>query len=84
MYGSYSIKEVLPAIVPDLSFQGLNVADGQMAMLAYHEMCTADDPARLAVIRKDLLAYCELDTLAMVRILEELVAIVLDGYRDKE
>lgn len=72
MRGSYSIKQVLPALVPDLSYKGLGVADGGMAMLAYHEMCSAADPARVAEIRKALLAYCELDTWAMVRILEVL------------
>ena len=72
MRGSYSIKEVLPALVQDLSYKGLNVADGGMAMLAYHEMCSAEDPERVAQIRHDLLAYCEMDTWAMVRILEEL------------
>lgn len=69
MRGSYSIKEVLPALVPDLSYKGLSVADGGMAMLAYHEMCAAEDPERVAEIRRDLLEYCELDTWAMVRIL---------------
>ncbi len=68
MRGSYSIKEVLPALVADLSYEGLSVADGGMAMLAYHEMCAAK-PERLAEIRRDLLEYCALDTLAMVRIL---------------
>jgi hypothetical protein len=72
MRGSYSIKQVLPALVPDLSYQGLGVADGGMAMLAYHEMCAAQDPERTAEIRRDLLAYCALDTWAMVRILGEL------------
>ena len=72
MRGSYSIKEVLPALVPDLSYKGLAIADGGMAMLAYHAMCAEKDPERLAQIRRDLLTYCELDTWAMVRILEEL------------
>jgi hypothetical protein len=72
MQGSYSIKKVLPALVPDLSYEGLSVADGQMAMLAWHEMGAADDPERVTEIRRALLEYCRLDTLAMVRILEEL------------
>lgn len=72
MQGSYSIKKVLPALVPDLSYEGLSVADGQMAMLAWHEMGATDDPVRVAEIRRDLLEYCRLDTWAMVRILDEL------------
>jgi hypothetical protein len=72
MQGSYSIKKVLPALVPDLSYEGLSVADGQMAMLAWHEMGATDDPERVAEIRRALLEYCRLDTWAMVRILDEL------------
>ena len=72
MRGSYSIKEVLPALVPDLSYDGMAVADGMAAMRAYHEMCALDDPVALAELRRGMLAYCCLDTLAMVRILEAL------------
>jgi hypothetical protein len=69
--GSYSIKSVLPVLVPELSYAELEIADGGAAMSAYHQMCAAkDDPKSLAKIRKDLLAYCKLDTLAMVRILD--------------
>ncbi len=69
MRGSYSIKEVLPALVPDLSYDGMAVADGMAAMRAYHEMCALDNPVALAELRRGMLAYCCLDTLAMVRIL---------------
>jgi hypothetical protein len=69
MRGSYSIKVVLPALVPDLSYEGMDVADGMAAMRAYHEMCALDDPVALAELRRGLLEYCRLDTLAMVRIL---------------
>jgi hypothetical protein len=72
MRGSYSIKEVLPAMVPELSYAGLAIADGMTAMQAYHEMCALDDPAALAELRRAMLEYCRLDTLAMVRILEKL------------
>jgi len=75
--GSYSIKNVLPAIVPQLSYDGLEIADGGAAMDAYHQMCTAkDNPEELAQIRENLLAYCKLDTLAMVRILEALDELI--------
>ena len=71
--GSYSIKQVLPALVPELSYEGLSIADGGAAMDAYRQMCMAkDDPEKLLNIRRNLLDYCRLDTLAMVRILENL------------
>jgi len=72
MRGSYSIKEVLPALVPELSYEGLAVSDGMMAMRVYHEMCKTNDPVQLAELRQGLLEYCRLDTLAMVKILDEL------------
>ena len=71
--GSYSIKNVLPVLVPKLSYNELEIADGGAAMDAYHQMCAAEDkPEALAQIRDNLLAYCKLDTLAMVRILDHL------------
>ena len=75
MNGSYSIKEVLPAMVPELSYQGLEIADGYAAMRAYHQMCALEPGAELDKLRKELLAYCEMDTLAMVRILGELESL---------
>ncbi len=75
MRGSYSIKEVLPALVPELSYQGLVVADGQAAMQAYHEMGMLVEGEELERLRGALLEYCRLDTLAMVRIVEALARI---------
>ena len=75
MKGSYSIKYVLPALVPDLTYEGMPVADGGMAMIAYESLLYETDPQKIESIRNNLLAYCKLDTYGMVRILEELVKI---------
>jgi hypothetical protein len=72
MHGSYSIKEVLPTLVPELSYKDLNVSDGMMAMRVYHGMCNTDDSSKLEELRHGLLEYCKLDTFAMVKILDEL------------
>lgn len=71
--GSWSIKAVLPAMVPDLSYQHLDtVQDGGSAQQAYLKAVglsgLASGVDTLAPIRQQLLAYCELDTLAMIRI----------------
>jgi Domain of unknown function(DUF2779) len=68
--GSWSIKAVLPAVAPDLSYQDLDgVKDGGMAMEAYLEAIHPDTTAaRKAEIETQLLAYCGLDTFAMVRL----------------
>jgi hypothetical protein len=73
--GSFSIKEVLPVMVPGLSYEGLAVADGLTAsteivrLMLHAESMTEEERASL---RRDLLAYCERDTWAMVKLNEEL------------
>ena len=69
MHGLWSIKHVLPAIAPDLNYQALEIANGQMAQTAFVKMCAeglSDD--EIIKLRADLLKYCKLDTLAMVKI----------------
>jgi hypothetical protein len=70
--GSNTLKDVLPAILPELTYDGMEVADGNMAMGAYYQMCDTNDPKELARIRRALLEYCGLDSLGMVRIMEKL------------
>lgn len=72
MNGSYSIKLVLPALIPELSYEGMTVANGDDAVLAYKQLGQTVNPAEAEQIRKDLLEYCKLDTLAMVKLLERL------------
>jgi len=73
-YGSFSLKYVLPAMVPDVSYDHLDVQNGGMAMDAYALMNQTDDPAEIERIRKSLLEYCKLDTLAMIKILDNIKA----------
>jgi hypothetical protein len=72
MNGSSSIKAVLPALVPEMSYSGMPVADGTQAMLAWEKLSQAPDPAAADRLRQALWDYCTLDTLAMVKILERL------------
>jgi len=68
--GSWSIKKVLPAVVPGLRYDALDgVQDGGMAMEAFLEAIHPDTPTeRKNQIEQQLLAYCKLDTYAMVRL----------------
>ncbi len=68
--GSWSIKQVLPAVAPDLRYDALDgVQDGGMAMTKYMEAIAAKTTAsEKAEIEKQLLQYCALDTYAMVRL----------------
>ena len=72
-HGSFSIKAVLPAFVLDLSYKDLEINDGSLASVAYAEMISPKtSQERKDVIRRNLLAYCERDTEAEVRLFEKL------------
>lgn len=68
--GSWSIKKVLPAVVPELRYDALDgVQDGGMAMAAFLEAIhPSTSIERKIEIEQQLLAYCKLDTYAMVRL----------------
>jgi hypothetical protein len=73
-HGSFSLKSVLPALVPDMSYQELAIKEGDQASVEYLRMINpATTPEEKTMIRKELLNYCGYDTLAMVRIREELL-----------
>jgi predicted RecB family nuclease len=69
--GSYSLKSVLPALVLEMTYDGMEVADGQAAGLAWESLVSDDccETERQRK-RKALLEYCGQDTLGMVRLLE--------------
>ena len=74
-HGSNSIKSVLPALVPELSYADLGIQDGSTAGIRYTDMVTdGARPAENAEIKRALLAYCERDTEAMVRVFDVLMA----------
>jgi hypothetical protein len=68
--GSWSIKKVLPAVVPELRYDALEgVQDGGGAMEAFLEAIHPETSTeRKQQIEQQLLAYCRLDTYAMVRL----------------
>jgi hypothetical protein len=59
-------------LVPEMSYKGMVISNGGMAIDAYFTMCRSSDQGEIESIRRNLLEYCKLDTLAMVRILERL------------
>jgi hypothetical protein len=69
MMGKWSIKNVLPTIVPELAYSGLEVGDGTQAMMVFSELLDPTlAPERRAKLQQDLLTYCERDTLALVKV----------------
>ena len=75
MQGSYSIKYVLPALIPELSYKDLEINEGGLASVAFESLYYETDLMRIADIRKNLLEYCKLDTFAMVKLLEKLESL---------
>ncbi len=81
-HGSFSLKSVLPALVPGLTYDDLAIADGDTASVHLERMLLGpmqgrgpgqlDMFERQAPLRADLLPYCKRDTWAMFKLLERL------------
>lgn len=71
--GSFSLKDILHPLVPDLTYDDLAIVDGQVASVEIARLLfvahLVEDRNQL---RRDLLAYCERDTWAMVRLVQRL------------
>lgn len=67
--GSYSIKKVLPILVPELSYKELPIGEGTTAMTKWFEMVYGEmSEEEKREVKVNLLRYCEMDTWAMVEI----------------
>ncbi len=75
--GSFSLKKVLPALVPALSYEGMQIAEGETASVEIARMMFGKDvvSSERSELRRHLLAYCERDTEAMVALAERLGAL---------
>lgn len=75
-HGRTSLKYVLPALVDDLSYEGLAVQDGEVASLRWAEAVHSDIAESLReAIFDDLRAYCATDTLALVKLYQALLRV---------
>ncbi|MDQ6733793.1 MAG: DUF2779 domain-containing protein [Nitrospirota bacterium] len=78
--GSYSIKSVLPAVVPSLSYGDLEIQEGAMAAQVYYQMVFDEtDLMEKARMKDALMHYCGRDTLAMVELRRALYHKVMAG-----
>jgi predicted RecB family nuclease len=78
-HGSFSIKKVLPALVPGLSYDGLAIRNGALAIARFAQMARGEISGEaVQETRAALLAYCKMDTLAMVRLHERLLEIAAE------
>lgn len=64
--GRVSIKNVLPVLVPELSYKKLVIQEGGTASQRWNEVATGKLPAKeVEEVIKNLKEYCKLDTFAM-------------------
>jgi len=72
--GSFGLKSVLPALVPELSYDDLAINEGMVAGMELERLLfTGDGP------RDNLLRYCERDTFGLVKVLSRLRELVRGG-----
>lgn len=73
--GSFSLKTVLPALVPELRYDTLEISDGGTASVELERLLFNGEglaPEAKERLRRDLLRYCHQDTLGLVRLVERL------------
>ncbi|MEW6408663.1 MAG: DUF2779 domain-containing protein [Nitrospirota bacterium] len=77
-HGGTSIKNTLPVLVPDMSYDDLEIADGDSAMAAFAYLALGkyNEAREIESTKRGLLEYCKQDTLAMVRLHKQLVEYV--------
>ena len=75
MRGSHSIKSVLPALVPELSYNNLEIKDGGTASNTFLSMVNETFEGNVEETRRQLLEYCKRDTFAMVKIIEKILSV---------
>jgi hypothetical protein len=74
--GSSSIKYVLPVLVPEFSYKAMEIQNGLVASIRWYDAVMGIvDEAQASKTFDDLIKYCALDTLAMVKIYDYLVNI---------
>jgi predicted RecB family nuclease len=66
MKGSYSIKNVLPAIAPEFSYSDLEIGNGGEASSIFESKCNGSYEGDWSETRTALLKYCERDTYGMI------------------
>jgi predicted RecB family nuclease len=73
--GSFSLKDILTPLVPELTYNDLVIVDGRVASVEIARLLFVADkipkPERDRV-RQELLDYCQRDTWAMVKLVEKL------------
>jgi hypothetical protein len=73
MKGAYSLKRIIEAIHPELSYENLAISHGMDAVYHYRNLV---DDEEADEVKAALLSYCRMDTLAMVKIFQWLETLI--------
>ena len=75
---AFRIKITVPVLVPEMSYDGLEIADGDSAMAAFAYLALGryKETREVESTKRNLLDYCKLDTLAMIKIHQRLAEYV--------
>ena len=76
--GSFSIKKVVPALVPGLGYDDLSIAEAELASVQLARLILSGSsihPEERAELRQSLLEYCKRDTAAMVALSQRLTEL---------
>lgn len=82
LLGSFSLKDVLPALVPGMSYDDLAIQDDEAASAVLEAMLLGGDripPSEKRLLRRNPFKYGERDTLAMVRVHQRLRELAGSG-----
>ncbi len=71
-HGSFSIKQVLPVLVPGMDYRDLAIDEGQLAAVRYVQAISTEDDEERHRTFDALREYCAMDTLALARLHEAL------------
>jgi predicted RecB family nuclease len=74
--GSTSIKKTVPAMVSNLTYDDLDISDGDSAMAVFGFLALGKYKDRSEEMKKKLLEYCKQDTLATVKLHEKLYSFI--------
>jgi hypothetical protein len=66
-----------------MGYDGMDITEGMMASNAYLQMFYSKNLAEIRKLRKALIEYCTLDTLAMVKLVEKLKDLAKTGHAVK-
>ncbi|MBW2405814.1 MAG: DUF2779 domain-containing protein [Deltaproteobacteria bacterium] len=81
-HGSFSLKSVLPVLVPEMKYDTLSIKDGSHASFEYLRFIDPKTaPEEKEKIKEALLAYCRQDTLAMMKIRDQFIKIEITSQK---